>query len=430
MIGFIARYFSSLWELITAPFRLIWRGISRLFPPRDCTVMNTRDGSVITYQQGSFWRFTKFCVIITMTIWAAWSTYVYVYHRPLLQKRTQQLEQSRNQHNRQMTDLKTYLKKYNDLVHELNLIDYKILKSDKLSDKDKEDLMNTKSKITGELDFLHTRISEMMTDENYTPEFDKIAEISLEFELIRAENDSIKQQNQQIVQTSNDIAKIDTQIVETVSKLASDNIESLREDIKKINTTISKLGLNETKLIDQANNYSNQLIGGKYIPIVLGKNADEKYKQIAQSIEKWHGLNRLTKILPMGAPVESKVVTSSYGLRQDPFTKVQKQHKGIDFAGKIGTELYAVAPGRVVSAGERTGYGTTVEIDHGLGFTTLYAHLSKLMVSRGDWVRPGTVVGLGGSSGRSTGPHLHYEIRYKGNPFNPTNFVKEQERKN
>ena len=83
------------------------------------------------------------------------------------------------------------------------------------------------------------------------------------------------------------------------------------------------------------------------------------------------------------------------------------------------------APGRVVSAGERVGYGTTVEIDHGLGFTTLYAHLSKVAVSRGDWVRPGTIVGLGGSSGRSTGPHLHYEIRYKGNPFDPEKFVKE-----
>ena len=114
MINFITRYFSSLWEFITAPLRLIWRGIERLFPPRDCTIMDTHDGTVSTYQQSSFWRFTKFCAVTTMTIWAAWSTYVYIYHRPLLQKRTQQLEQMREQHNRHMTDLKTYLKKYND----------------------------------------------------------------------------------------------------------------------------------------------------------------------------------------------------------------------------------------------------------------------------------------------------------------------------
>ena len=425
MIGFIARYFSSLWELITAPFRLVWRGISRIFPPRDCTVMDTRDGEVHTYQQSSFWRFTKFCMIITMSVWAAWSTYVYVYHRPLLQKRTQQLEQSRNQHHRQMADLKNYLKKYNDLTRELTVLDYKMLKSDKLSDTEKESLLNTKSKISGELDFLHTRITEMMTDENYTTEFDKIAEMSIEFELVRNENDTLKQQHQHIIQESHEIADADTQIVNTVSKITKENIETLRENLKKISTSLSKLGLNETQLAEQANNYSNQFVGGKYSPIVLSKSSDEKYIKIAKDIEKWHGLNRLTKILPLGAPVSDKVITSPYGMRQDPFTKTNKQHKGIDFAGKIGTELYAVAPGRVVSSGDRTGYGTTVEIDHGLGFTTLYAHLSKVMVSRGDWVRPGTIVGLGGSSGRSTGPHLHYEIRYKGTPFNPTNFVKD-----
>lgn len=425
MISFITRYFSSLWELLTAPFRLIWRGISRLFPPRDCTVMNTVDGEVSTYQQSSFWRFTKFCLITTMTIWASWSTYVYIYHRPLLQKRTQQLEQVRNQHGRQMSDLKVYLKKFNDLTRELNITDDKILNADKLSDNEKESLLNTKSKIIGELDFLHTRITEMMGDENYSPEFDKTSELSLEFELIRSENDSLKQKQQQIMETANQISDADNKIVEIVSSMTKDNIDELRDNLKKINSTITKLGLNETELVQQANNLSNQSVGGRFLSINLNKNADEKYKKIAADIEIWNGLTRLTKILPLGAPVAQKTITSPYGSRQDPFTKKNKQHKGIDFAGKIGTELYAVAPGRVISAGERSGYGTTVEIDHGLGFTTLYAHLSKIMVSRGDWVRPGTVIGLGGSSGRSTGPHLHYEIRYKGNPFNPSNFVKE-----
>ena len=425
MIGFIARYFSSLWELITAPFRMIWRGIVRIFPPRDCTIMNTSDGMVYSYQQNSFWRFTKFCVILTMFIWASWSTYVYVYHRPLLQKRTQQLEQIRNQHNRHMADLKVYLKKYNDLTRELNIMDDKLSKSDKLSDADKESLLNNKSKIIGELDFLQSRISEMMGDENYTPEFEKMAEISTEFELVRNENDLLKQKNKQIIESANEISDADNAIVNAVSKLAADKTDELHKNLKKINNSIAKLGLSETKLIEQANKYSNQIIGTPFVQLNLGKNADEKYKKIAKDIEKWHGLDRLTKVLPIGAPVANKTITSPYGIRKDPFTKVNKQHKGIDFAGKIGTELYAVAPGRVISAGERSGYGTTVEIDHGLGFTTLYAHLSKVNVSRGDWIRPGTVIGLGGSSGRSTGPHLHYEIRYKGTPFNPINFVKD-----
>ncbi len=427
MINFITRYFSSFWELLTAPFRAVWRGISALFPPRDCTVMDTPDGRVHTYQQSSFWRFAKFCMFFTMSIWAAWSTYVYVYHRPLLQKRTQQLEQARNQHYRQMSDLKVYLKKYNELTRSLTITDDKILKADKekLSDSEKDNLLNTKSKISGELDFLHTRITEMMEDEHYTPEFEKISEMSLEFELVRNENDTIKQQNQQITESFNEIADADQQIVDTVSKLTSDNIADLRKQLKRINTNITKLGLNESKLIEKANDYTSPFIGAAYKPIETKKNTNIKYKKIAKDIEQWHGLNRLTQMLPLGTPVSKTVITSPFGTRNDPFTGKIKQHKGIDFSGKIGTELYAVAPGRVISAGDRIGYGTTVEIDHGLGFTTLYAHLSKVMVSRGDGVRPGTVVGLGGSSGRSTGPHLHYEIRYKGTPFNPINFVKE-----
>ena len=425
MIGFIARYFSSLWELITAPFRLIWRGIARIFPPRDCTIMDTSDGAVHSYQQSSFWRFTKFCVFITMFIWASWSTYVYIYHRPLLQKRTQQLEQIRNQHDRHMADLKLYLKKFNDLTRELNITEDKLLKSEKLSDSDKESLLNTKSKITGELDFLQSRIADMMDDENYNPEFEKLAEISIEFELVRNENDILKQKHKQIIESANEISDADTEIVNAVSKLTEEKTEELHKSLKKINANIAKLGLSETKLIEQANKYSNQIVGMPFAQLNINKNADEKYVKIAKSIEKWHGLKRLTEILPIGAPVEKKTITSPYGMRKDPFTKANKQHKGIDFAGKIGTELFAVAPGRVISAGDRSGYGTTVEIDHGLGFTTLYAHLSKINVSRGDWVRPGTVVGLGGSSGRSTGPHLHYEIRYKGSPFNPINFIKD-----
>ena len=425
MLNFIARYFSSLWEFITAPLRWIWRGIGKIFPPRDCTIMDTRDGTVSTYQQSTFWRFTKFCAITTMTIWAAWSTYVYIYHRPLLQKRTQQLEQIRNQHNRQTADLKAYLKKYNDLAKNLNITDDKILTPGKMSDAEKENLLNSRSKIIGELDFLQTRIVEMMSDENYTPEFDKLSEMTLDFELVRSENDTLKQKHQQILESAIEISNADNQIINTVSKMTTENIEELRTQLKKINSSITKLGLSEAQLIAQANSYSNQVIGGIYVPVKISANADPKYKKVAQDVEKWHGLQRLIKILPIGAPVEQKVITSPFGTRQDPFTKSTKQHRGIDFAGKIGTELYAVAPGRVISAGDRTGYGTTVEIDHGLGFTTLYAHLSKLMVSRGDWVRPGTVVGLGGSSGRSTGPHLHYEIRYKGTPFNPTNFVKD-----
>lgn len=425
MINFITRYFSSLWAFITSPFRAIWRMISRIFPPREFTVMDTPRGNVYTYNQSSFWRFTRFCGKIGLFLWAAWSTYVFVYHRPLLQKRTQQLEETRATHERHMSELQTYLTKYNNLARDLNVIDDKVLNSEKLKDDEKEKLMNSRIKTWGELDFLRTRIVEMLGNEDFEPEFSKLSELSAEYELTRAENEELKKRNNQIIESMAQIADADNIIVDTVIALTKENTEKLQKNIKRINSTIISLGLNEKYLLRNANKYTNPLVGSAFTPIEFDRKLDEKYQKLADGLERWSGLRRLNEVLPLGKPVKSRI-TSNYGTRNDPFTGKPKKHRGIDFSGKIGTELMAVAPGRVVSAGERVGYGTTVEIDHGLGFTTLYAHLSQILVSRGDWVRPGTVVGLAGSSGRSTGPHLHYEIRYKGAPFDPTKFVKEE----
>ena len=425
MINFITRYFTSLWAFITSPFRAIWRLIVRLFPPREFTVMDTPRGNVYTYGQSSFWRFTRFCGKVGLILWASWSTYVFVYHRPLLQKRTQQLVEARTTHTRHMSDLQTYLTKYNNLVRDLNVIDDKVLNTKKLPDAEKEKLMNTRIKTWGELDFLRTRIVEMLSNEDFTPEYTKISELSAEYELTRAENEDLKKRNLQMLDTMAEIMDADNIIVDTVTALTKENTDELQKNIKRINGTLATLGLNQATLLRNANKYTNPLVGSAFTPIEFDKELDEKYQKLADGLERWNGLRRLNEILPIGKPVNSRI-TSNYGTRKDPFTGKPKKHRGIDFAGKIGTELMAVAPGRVVSAGERVGYGTTVEIDHGLGFTTLYAHLSQIIVSRGDWVRPGTVIGLAGSSGRSTGPHLHYEIRYKGAPFDPTKFVKEE----
>lgn len=387
--------------------------------------MDTPRGNVYTYGQSSFWRFTRFCGKVGLIIWASWSTYVFVYHRPLLQKRTQQLEEVRATHTRHMSDLQTYLTKYNELVRSLNVIDDKVLNDKELKDAEREKLMNTRIKTWGELDFLRTRIVEMLRDEEFTPEYTKLSELSAEYELTRAENEELKRRNAMIVESMASIADADNVIVDTVSTLTQTNTEDLQQNLKRINGTLATLGLSQQTLIKNANKYTNQLVGAAFSPIEFDKELDSKYQKLADGLERWNGLHRLNEVLPLGKPVKSRI-TSNYGTRNDPFTGKPKKHRGIDFAGKIGTELMAVAPGRVVSAGERVGYGTTVEIDHGLGFTTLYAHLSQILVSRGDWVRPGTVIGLAGSSGRSTGPHLHYEIRYKGTPFDPTKFVKDE----
>ena len=129
------------------------------------------------------------------------------------------------------------------------------------------------------------------------------------------------------------------------------------------------------------------------------------------------------KLMPTTTPVEGSWNASSFGWRIDPITGQQALHEGIDFIADVVTPVFAAAGGVVVFAEYHTQYGNMVEIDHGNDFITRYAHASKLLVKVGEVVRRGRKIADVGSTGRSTGPHLHFEVRYKGVPKNPARFL-------
>lgn len=129
------------------------------------------------------------------------------------------------------------------------------------------------------------------------------------------------------------------------------------------------------------------------------------------------------EIKPSGWPVESGYITSGYGSRTDPFTGLRTTHPGIDFAGAEGTQVFAVATGIVTEAATANGYGELVEINHGNGYRTRYGHNSKILVKIGDRVLKGQPIALIGSTGRSTGPHVHFELVMNGNTVNPAQYL-------
>lgn len=132
----------------------------------------------------------------------------------------------------------------------------------------------------------------------------------------------------------------------------------------------------------------------------------------------------LKDTLPNSSPVDAAYNSSSYGWRIDPFNGNKAFHEGLDFSASVGTPIYAAAGGIVTTAEQTADYGKIVKIDHGLGLETRYAHASKLMVKLGERVEKGQVVALVGTTGRSTGPHLHYEIRLNGNVLDPRKYLK------
>ncbi len=132
----------------------------------------------------------------------------------------------------------------------------------------------------------------------------------------------------------------------------------------------------------------------------------------------------ITSAIPHGSPIKKGWISSGYGYRIDPFNGKKTMHRGLDFAGQSGSEVLAVADGIVSWTGKRSGYGQMIDIDHGNGYITRYAHNKKLIVKVGTRVQKGDAIALMGSTGRSTGPHVHFEILRDGKSINPYNFVK------
>ncbi len=184
---------------------------------------------------------------------------------------------------------------------------------------------------------------------------------------------------------------------------------------------IRSFGLKPEQIVAKAGRSAQ---GGPYIPWSKGDAPDDDaLLTLAGSLARLNALELGLVSIPSGRPTASPMLTSSYGYRRDPFNGNAAFHAGIDFRGRYGQPILAAATGRVAYVGQRQGYGNVIEIDHGHGIMTRYAHLSGFGVRPGQQVTRGIAIGRMGSTGRSTGTHLHFEVRVGGNPINPRRFL-------
>jgi murein DD-endopeptidase MepM/ murein hydrolase activator NlpD len=169
-------------------------------------------------------------------------------------------------------------------------------------------------------------------------------------------------------------------------------------------------------------------MGGPLIPAASAEatadlNADAQFRSLFMTWKKLDTLEQGVIAIPSVQPVQHLTFTSNFGIRSDPFRGSAAMHAGVDIPGPTGTPIYATADGIVSNADRQGGYGNMVEINHGKGISTRYGHLSKIIVTANGRVRRGQIIGLMGSTGRSTGPHLHYEVRIDGHAVNPVPFL-------
>lgn len=194
---------------------------------------------------------------------------------------------------------------------------------------------------------------------------------------------------------------------------------SANRDIQKIERAAADLGLDLASSWDDGENSG---IGGPFVGIE-GDAFAERLDRAETALSKLETLKIAARGVPFRAPISGAKVTSSFGPRLDPFVRRMAMHTGIDFRASSGTRVKAPASGKVTFAGRNGGYGLMVEIEHTSGIVSRYAHLRRILVKRGEELEVGEAIGLVGSTGRSTGPHLHYELRANGKAINPRSYL-------
>lgn len=250
----------------------------------------------------------------------------------------------------------------------------------------------------------------------------------------------------------NEFTAINTQLgsqrdeIEEIREKNADTLDALALRIAQLNARLIRLDALGSRLTDMADIDDGEFdfdsepaVGGPEEPVagsveipevvdamqVLGEQLNNREAQLNVLEAVLMNKQLEDRVYPQGRPVNSGWLSSYFGKRTDPFTGKPANHTGIDFAGKMGAEIIAVADGVVTWSGDRYGYGIMVEINHGNGYSTRYAHNSENMVVVGDEVRKGQIVAKMGQTGRATGPNLHFEVLKNGRRVNPVGFIRD-----
>jgi len=391
--------------------------------------------------------------------WTAYASGMHIAHEAVLSAKTDQVAAAQSAHDEIVAELVSYREKVaaitgdlqqsyaraNDLAMQSVEVQKEIVaverrqgatgRSDSASKKDQAQLDSLEEKyahiergrheierqrerLRNQLAEIDQRMSRLAAKGEVEPDLIDLRQAVLQRDLAITQRDTVTAENKRLADRLERIQAAQKQMFDQVAALADGGITQIEK-------TLKKTGLNVEELLGKQQEASR---GGPFVPADipdLGReDLNSEMRVLSDQIERWEGLARLMDSLPLGYPVKTPRVTSGFGYRRDPFTGDLAEHSGIDFRGEKGDVALATAPGTVIYVGDRGSYGLTVDIDHGMGLTTRFGHLEKALVKVGDEVQAGSSVALIGNTGRSTGRHLHYEVRYNGQPYNPKELIR------
>lgn len=415
--------------------------VAGLFPERQ--VHFRTDGRV------SFFRITTTAQVFSLAAlaatfgWVGYSSYSYVEHERVVSVKNSQIASARLAYHSLLGEVAEYQNKFNAITHDLErnhammlgLVERnaKLQTSLRSISDELRTTQDDRTKIVGAREALRGKLADLenemrgMTSRNFRLK-DNLNSVETDLQTALSERNEARFEGSQmkvyVKQLETRLADLQQSHETSVQRLTDQTLGQIG-DIEKL---ISLTGIDPLKLaaLDEEDT-SGQ--GGPFVPAAsldnmpageLKKNLDELDNHLA----RLNTLKSAVRYLPMTAPLNSYYITSGFGKRRDPMNKRWAAHYGLDFGSTYKAKVYATAPGKVRYAGWKTRYGRYIEIDHGNGVWTRYGHLAKIYVKTGQKVTFRQKIGLLGNSGRTTGPHLHYETVFKKRNIDPMKFIK------
>lgn len=352
-------------------------------------------------------------LVLLVGTWSFYSYHMYNKSDRIITRKDRQLLETRDAYVDLMSDFVAIRKNIDSVISSINKKgsseDIDVYKRQAMVVEDKI------KQITAEKDWVNDKkVNEKMT----------INEAILQRDIATSERDALREKLRNLEGSLDEIKAAEMAVFAKVEAIASREIDKIKSAFTKINAPLKKKGLYFNPL---ANSKKNSL-GGPYIPAPKSKLQDKKMNEkisvIFKAVDDLQYYREVVKYVPLGKPVWSYWLTSEFGVRNDPFNKKKTGHKGVDLASRTGNKIKIMASGRVTKIEHSNkGYGNLIVVDHGNGFQTKYAHLHKIYVKKGDYLKINDTIGEVGTTGRSTGPHLHYEILFRGQQVDPLPFI-------
>tara|TARA_R110000787_G_scaffold239367_4_gene345550 strand:- start:36907 stop:38232 length:1326 start_codon:yes stop_codon:yes gene_type:complete len=415
--------------------------INRAFPERQIH-LRTR-ARIRFFRIPQWFQVATVSGLIISTGWVSFSTFSYIEHDEIVGAKDTQIADARRAYDNLLSEVSAYQRRFTELTRDLednhnlmlSLVERNatlqrslttVEKRLRYTESDRKDVADARESLRNKLSSLEDEMR-ALSGKNFSLR-DNLMSVETDLQKVIRERDEARSKGGHL---STQVAALEDRLnsLQTAQDVAVEKMtERTMAYIGSLEKVVEITGIGVDKLLASSDGVESQdAQGGPFIPVKpdeAGGMLMQKLARLDTRLGQWETLQAVMARLPLAAPLNTYYVTSSFGKRRDPVNKRWSAHYGTDFGGPMRSAIYAPAPGIVKQAGTKGRYGRFIEIDHGSGIITRYGHLNRISVKRGDKVEFRQEIGKLGSSGRSTGPHLHYEIVFNGKPQDPMRFIK------